>query len=306
MELIFACEGLQTLKLGNMDMIDFLGDLNIQLKTLELDETIFASEEQSESFFETQRSLTSVTFLPPRYDGLSDISIETLKSICQLPNLKYLKHSVWYHTDPKFEEDSLSEKLKGIKNESVETLIVINYPWDFEIPKTFNEMFPNLKEFHYPILRSENINLINSSINLDKLHIDCDSINSFHYQPDEIPSDGVQFEESLKSFMLCHKFMKNLKELTIGHECWTYSDASFKISLKFCKFLINKLSELTTLKLYNVAHTNHLEVYFEAHLGKLENITLFTSIGRMQCCVTGKRMNDETLWFKTRQFDAGK
>jgi hypothetical protein len=274
-KLIFASDGLKTLKLKFVYEMCSLEGSNIQLETLQLIDTFFKCPEDVWKFFNTQTSLKSVEFRI--YDIVQNEAImEMLKRICQLPNLKHLKLDLWM-------AKSTFEHLKGIVNKSVVT-VYITYAWEFEILKTLNDIFPNLKKIYYRSEGSKVTNVMDFndlSINLDKLHIIKDCIKSFYYQPTEIPVDVVQFEESLKSFLLRHDFTKSIEELTVGHECWM-SNASFKLSMKFCTFLVKIMPELKTLKLYNVAYADHLQNYFEAHPGKMENITLYTAIAYQQ------------------------
>jgi len=65
------------------------------------------------------------------------------------------------------------------------------------------------------------------------------------------------------------KHTSYLKSIRIGHSNWLHHREEFQLTFEFCKHLIDKLSSLETLELYNVHDCyDELQAYLTEHKPK--------------------------------------
>jgi hypothetical protein len=71
-----------------------------------------------------------------------------------------------------------------------------------------------------------------------------------HYNPTDAPQDADEFEANLLRFLVEHS--KGLKEISIGSTAWI--EQNFTLSTKFCKSVVEELTDIKRLELFNVSN----------------------------------------------------
>ncbi|KAG5676656.1 hypothetical protein PVAND_006474 [Polypedilum vanderplanki] len=278
---------------------DSTAEIQFKLNHLVLHNVFFKNKTIAENFFRTQNELISIDF---------QIKNEKLRNLDEM---------LWYNNIIRilFSQNSMlriinlekskykidnCDFLTSVKNTSVQELKfnVTAEDRNAEFFKQLIRIFPNLKAIQYKSEESdidsegdvcfengtildkvENLSIINCSVN-SLINLNAMNLISFEYSP---KLNGKFIDDYIGGFFHKHR---GIKHLVIGNET---SRSYFFVSYKLCENIVDFLTQLESVTIYNFAEVNK-SVKKLCTLRNLKTLTLsalqyqqFTAKTKVEC-----------------------